>query len=476
MKPDTHLPPPPAPGLRKRILQAGAWSLSGYALSQTVRFGSNLVMTRLLVPEMFGIMAIANLLMVALTLLSDLGLRQNIIQSRRGDDPRFLDTAWTVQIVRGALLGGAALGLAWILDVAQRMGATDPSRAYGNPVLPLVIAWVAASAPIAGFQSIRVATAVRHLQQRKVVWVELAGQVSGIAVTLAWAWVAPSIWALVAGNLAAAVGSTLASHLLLPGPPQRFAWDQSALSELLGFGRWILLSSAIGVLAVSADRLFLGAMVDAHLLGLYTIGQLIVTALENGIARLFVTVSLPVMSEAARQDRAGLRDLYHRLLAPFDIFLLFVAGFLFAGGQHLIALLYDPRYARAGAVLAVLSLSLPGLRFGMAYQLYLALGRPHLMTLISAVRLGALVILLPAGFWLGGFSGAVWAIALHNFLTAPLVLHFNRRLGISSLRSDLRVLPCFPLGLALGWLLGPALSHLGLIPPAAGWATTGVFP
>jgi O-antigen/teichoic acid export membrane protein len=417
---------------------------------------------------MFGIMAIANLLMVSLTLLSDLGLRQNIIQSRHGDDPPFLDTAWTVQIVRGALLGATALVLAGMLHLAQGAGLPDPATAYGDPLLPLAIAWVAASAPIAGFQSIRVATAVRHLQQRKVVWIELAGQAAGIAVTLAWAWSAPSLWALIAGNLAAALASTLASHLLMPGPSQRLAWDRPALAELLGFGRWVLVSSAVGILAVSADRLFLGAVADARLLGLYTIGQLIVTALENGVARLFISVSRPVMGEAARRDRAELRALYHRLLVPFDVFLLFIAGFLFAGGEFLIALLYDPRYAQAGSILAVLSLALPSLRFGMAYQLYLALGLPRLMTLVGAVRLAALATLLPTGFWLAGFTGAVWAVALHNFLTAPFVLYFNWRLGIADFRRELRALPCFPLGLAFGWLTGQILAYMGLGHQAAG--------
>ncbi|HZX32170.1 MAG TPA: oligosaccharide flippase family protein [Rhodocyclaceae bacterium] len=476
MKPDTHLPSPPPPSLGKRILQAGAWSLSGYALSQTVRFGSNLVMTRLLMPEMFGIMAIANLLMVSLTLLSDLGLCQNIVQSRRGDDPVFLGTAWAVQILRGALLGGIALALAGLLYLAQQAGLTDPGRAYGNPLLPRVIAWVAASAPICGFLSIRIATAVRHLQQKQVVWVEVTGQITGICITLAWAFHSPSIWALVAGNLGAATASVVASHLLLAGPRHRLAWDPSALAELLNFGRWILLSSTIGILAASADRLFLGAVVDAHILGVYAIGQLIVNTLENGVAKLFVSVSLPAMSEAARRDPAELRRLYYRLLGSFDLFLFFIAGFLFAGGKALIMVLYDARYAQAGSILAVLALALPAVRFSMAFQLYLAVGQPRLVTLINGVRLGALAVLLPIGFWLGGFGGVVWVIALHNYLTAPLVLYFNRRLGVAFSLRELGALPCFPLGLALGWLLGAALAHLGLIPPTAGWASVGVFP
>src|SRR5262245_66533122 len=95
--------------LKKRVLKAGTWSLVGYGLSQAIRFGSNLLMTRLLVPEMFGVMAIATMLMIGLAMFSDAGLKQNVIQSNRGNDPAFLNTAWMIQILRGVLLWFFAL-------------------------------------------------------------------------------------------------------------------------------------------------------------------------------------------------------------------------------------------------------------------------------------------------------------------------------------------------------------------------------
>src|ERR1017187_5882027 len=98
--------------LRQRVLNAGTWRLAGYAIGQTIRFGSNLLMTRLLVPEMFGVMAIASLFIAALAMFSDLGVKQSIIQSKRGADPTFLNTAWIIQILRGVVLWGAAVCIA----------------------------------------------------------------------------------------------------------------------------------------------------------------------------------------------------------------------------------------------------------------------------------------------------------------------------------------------------------------------------
>src|SRR5215470_3170600 len=108
--------------LKRRVLSASVWSLSGYAVSQALRFGTNLVMTRLLVPEMFGVMAIATIVMVGLAMFSDLGVRQNIVQSRRGDDPAFLNTAWSVQIIRGVLLWVATVLVALLVAIADSLG------------------------------------------------------------------------------------------------------------------------------------------------------------------------------------------------------------------------------------------------------------------------------------------------------------------------------------------------------------------
>ena len=54
--------------LNLRIVNAGVWSMGSHGVSQVLRLASNLIMTRLLVPEMFGVMVIANMIIVGLSL------------------------------------------------------------------------------------------------------------------------------------------------------------------------------------------------------------------------------------------------------------------------------------------------------------------------------------------------------------------------------------------------------------------------
>src|ERR1700747_1525339 len=102
---------------------------------------------------MFGVMAIASLVITILSMLSDVGLTQNVVQSRRGNESAYLNTAWALQIIRGVLLWLLALCIALFLLVANRVGVLPNDSAYADPYLPQVISVISFSMVIDGFQS-----------------------------------------------------------------------------------------------------------------------------------------------------------------------------------------------------------------------------------------------------------------------------------------------------------------------------------
>src|SRR5882672_6188997 len=339
----------PAGGLGARVLRAGGWTVAGFALSQAIRFGANLVMTRLLVPEMFGVMAIATMVMYGLALFSDVGLRQSVVQSRRGREAVFLNTAWAIQIARGCVIWAAALAVSLILLWANQF--VPPASAYADPSLPAVIIVLSASAVIAGFESTKLHEASRGLSLGRITRLDLASQLVGLLGMLAWALVDRSIWALVAGTLAAAAARTRLSHAWLPGEPNRWHWERAAAREILALGRWIFAGSVLGFLVNSADRLILGALLDSTVLGVYAIAFLLFNAVEQVLVKLVGDVSYPALSEVARERPADLRASYYGFHLAVGLPACIAAGVLMMSGERLVAVLYDARYAQAGWML-----------------------------------------------------------------------------------------------------------------------------
>ncbi|HDS1706231.1 polysaccharide biosynthesis protein [Pseudomonas alloputida] len=443
-----------AASLRKRALRAGSWNLVSQVASQVMRLGGNLIMARLLLPEMFGVMVIATTVSILLHLLSDVGLRQNIIQSHRGDDPDFLNTAWTVQIIRGFLLFALTLLLAlgaWLAQLAELWPADST---YAAPVLPMVLAVTGLSAAIWGFQSTKIDVAVRTFQQKRVVLVDLASQVAGLVVMLVLGLLTHSIWALVLSGLVSAVVWTVLGHTALEGPNNHLRWDRSALTELIVFGRWILLSSMVGVLAMYGDRIWFGASMSAAQLGVYSIAVLILGAVQTALMKIVGAVALPAFSEAARaDDKPRLKALYFRFRLLVDLLVLFICGGFLTASPLLIGWMYDDRYREAGPMLAILSLSFIVLRYTLAHQVWIALGLTKYQAMDNIIRLVSLWGLLPLLLAIGGVEWAIWGVALHAVPTLVLVVYVNCKLDIFSLKRELVVLPMLLVGALCGALL-----------------------
>jgi O-antigen/teichoic acid export membrane protein len=445
--------------LKQRVLNAGMWSLAGFALSLVMRLGSNLLMTRLLAPEMFGVMAIASTVMIGLAMFSDVGLRQNIVQSKRGQDPNFLNTAWAIQIVRGLLICCVALCVCLIILIAGRLGKFPPDSVYMAPSLPYVVGGLSITAVFQGLESTKQFEASRGISLGRITGLEILTQIFGLAGMLAWVLVDRSIWALVFGNLCGSLARTALSHSLLPGVRNRWHWDNEAAHEVIHFGKWIMIASVLGFLVNSGDRLLLGGLVDASVLGYYSIASLFVGSIEGVLTKLMADVSFPAFSEIVRSRAENLKVSYYKFLAVIASVAYFASGALMTFGESLIDHLYDARYGAAGWILQLLAAVLVTIPFRLATQSFLALGMPKLQSNVVILRLIVLFVATPVGFYLFGLKGAVLGIVLSHFSVIPMIAVYNIRFGLFDLRNELYLLIFLPLGGIAGKLASGALVY-----------------
>lgn len=347
--------------VRRRALRGSAWTLLGHAFNNAVRLGANLVLTRLLVPEYFGVMALVNIFLQGLHMFSDVGIGTSIIQHKRGDEPTFVNTAWTVQTLRGLYLFLAACLLGWPL-----------AWFYEIPDLVWMVPVAGSTALIDGFTSTSLFTQNRTLTLGKLTLVESLATLAGALANLSVGYATRSILALLVGGIAAGMTRLLLSHFYLPGIRNRFAWDAEARKDLLGFGRWVFLSTAVTFLALQVDRLVLGKLVTEEQLGVYSIGLMLATIPREIVGQLAQRVYYPVVAREIRENPSapGVRSLRQKL-----VWLLVVPVACTLGVAHpVIAFLYDDRYALAGPLMAWLTL---GTWFSILEMTYGAIALSH---------------------------------------------------------------------------------------------------
>jgi O-antigen/teichoic acid export membrane protein len=414
--------------VKKLAIRGAIWTIAGYGSSQVLRLGGNLILTRLLEPKLFGLMALVYVFITALHLFSDIGIGTSIIQNKRGDDPAFFNTAWTLQVVRGLILWFFALLLAWPISLF-----------YNEPQLLWLIPVVALTAVIGGFNSMAYFTLNRHIAVRKLSIYEFGRQVITLAVTILWAlFINKTIWALIAGTLTSEFIAMVWSYWLVPNSSHRFAWDREAIKELISFGKWIFISTAITFFAEQADRLIFGKLVPFETLGVYgiamTFGDLprSVTLAING------KVVFPALSKIADLPRKEIRAKLNHSRQLILIGLAFGLTLLVSFGDVLIKLLYDKRYIDAAWMLPLLALGIwPRLVCNTNEPSLMAIGKPQYIATANFSRFVCTAVGVLIGFHLFKVPGAIAAVALNDLVYYVAINYGLWREGLGGLRQDI---------------------------------------
>src|SRR5262249_11304648 len=140
--------------------------------------------------------------------------------------------------------------------------------------------------------------------------------------------VMPTIWSLVLGLLFGAIVATAGSFLLVPGLQHQLQLSKDYIGEILRFGKWIFLGSAVYFGAISFDRFYLPTVIPFALLGVYGISRTIAELISIPAGRLGNMVVFPFIASNSQGARSELRALMLPLRRKF--LLLSAAGFAVA--------------------------------------------------------------------------------------------------------------------------------------------------
>lgn len=406
--------------LKRLALKGSAWVLFGFAISQLLRLGGNIILTRLLTPEVFGIMGIVTALLIGLEMFSDVGLRPNIIQNKRGEDLAFIRTAWTIQIIRGLILSLIAAILAWPLAVIN-----------DEPTLVLITTVAGLTAIISGFNSTWLLVYSRRMVLDKLVLLDLFSQFISIVVTIIWAWYYPSIWALILGSF---VGSTLklvGSHTVLSGVPMQFQWEKKAAHELIRFGRWIFIGAALGFLVARLDIFVFGSFAGMTMLGVFVLAKTLSRLVTVALMKLSSSVLLPVYSRLAERSTKELRHKTFKIRAILLAFFLPMLWAVVLWGDYIIDFLYDERYQDAGWMLQLLAAGSTATAIIITIQpVLLAVGDSFRHMIKSAGQVVFQILGMTIGAYIAGIPGFIAGMALADLLTYPIIVYLIRPYGV----------------------------------------------
>ncbi len=414
-------------------IRGAIWTIIGFGGIQVLRFGNNLVLTRLLKPEYFGLMALVNTIRVGLELFSDIGIAQNIVNSKRGDEPTFLNTAWSLQAIRGVVI--------WLVGVLLAFPAAN---FYNDQRLVWLIPIVVLYSVFDGFSSTSIHTLHRRMELRMFSLYELILQACYFFTLIVLVWLYPSIWTLAFASVLGAIYKLVSSYWLIPKYSNRFTWEPEAVKEILSFGKWMFIASALMFAAEQADRLVLGKILSFKILGVYTVAYSLASIPREIIRQLSHRVIFPAISQQADLPRSSLRGKILRQRRLMLIGFAIVLATLVTIGDLVITALYDQRYAEASWMMPILCC---GIWFSLLFYTIspalLAISKPLYSAQSNFARFSVITLGVPLAHQSFGILGAIIVISLSDFPLYVVNLYGLWREKLSCFNQDIRATAFF---------------------------------
>ena len=434
----------------KKLFIASFWVILIFGLGQVLRLGSNLIVTRLLEPEIFGVMAVVTVVIFGVAMFTDLGLWAFVVRHKTPEDPHMLNVVWTLQVLRGWVMFFFIALMILVFVVASKKIPSYFHGVYADTRLPLLILVASISSVIGGYKSMISPLMSLKFELRKLELIDFFSQTTAVIVMLIWVWLYPTIWALLMAAVISTSISTISSYYFFP-LRHKLVWDKAVASEVFHFSKWILLASALTYLFSQGDRLFFAGKIDASQLGVYSIAFMLAATLISITQMLASKIVFPIFANIVNNNRQSLKDKYYKIRLYLDAPLFLAAGLLIALGPSIVSILYDPRYNNAGWILQILAFAVIGeTLLTVSMECLSALSITKVRMWVMVIRTVGLFIGLPFFFNQYGFYGAIWVIAVNASLALPLVYYTLARKSVFSLVREIRMLPLLGLGYALG--------------------------
>jgi len=383
------------------------------AVEQLFRIGRLVILARILAPDDFGTMGVALLTMGALQTFSESGFHAALVQKKE-NIREYLDSAWTVSVLRGGVLAG----LLWLV-------APFAVEFFDAPAALPIVRVIAAALLVQGCTNVAVVLFQRELEFHRQFVYQALGTFVDFAVAVGCAWWLGSVWALVWGLLAGETTRMIASYLVHDYRP-RFRLDRQKLAELWRYGRWILGSTVLTFLLTQGDDIVVGRLIGASALGLYLMAYRISNLPATEFSKLVATVTFPAFAKI-QGNVPLLAQGYLKVLQLTALCAAPIAAGVFVFARDFTEIVLTEPWRPMIPALQVLAFL--GLLRAIASPgpMFLALGKPQWRTWLQLVGLVVLGIAIVPLTLRWGIVGAAVAATLRVAVTKGLAIGLAAR-------------------------------------------------
>lgn len=329
----------------RRVRSAVVWRWGSQVLAQIIAWSSTVAVVRLLEPSDYGLYAMCQVVLTALTFLNGQSFATSLVQTDHVDDRRIGQVFGLLLLLNGSL---AAI---------QFLAAPLAAAYFREPLVADMLRIQAVIFLTIPFAAVPQELLARRIEFRNQGLVNLASATAGGLVAFSLAWLGFGVWALVYAPVAMfatrAIGLTLAARIVI-----RPVFDFRGAGDLITFGGTLTLCQFMWIIQSQSDVVIAGRSFDTHDLGLYTNSLFLTLIITGKFLPPVNEVAYAAYSELHKQGKA---------LAPYFLrtlrTVLLVTAPLYFGmaltADPLVRLLFGEKWAEMAPVVAGLAIAMP---------------------------------------------------------------------------------------------------------------------
>jgi len=392
--------------LNRQMAKGVAWMMLFKFTGRGLGLISTIILARLLMPADFGLVAMAMSIIAVLELMGYFSFDIMLIQKQDAERAHY-DTAWTFNVLFG-------LSAALILFLLAKPTADF----YGEQRLIIIMYLLAIGTLIHGFENIGIVAFRKEMQFNREFNFMFLKKLSGFIVTIPLAFWLRNYWALVIGMLTMKVVGVGLSYIMHPYRPRL---SLATSKELFSFSKWIFLMNVFEFLWLRSADFIIGRVSGVKMLGLfsisYEISNLPTTELSAPINRAVFPGYAKISS-----DRSELRQSFINVLSLIAVFALPAGIGIAAVAPLLVTVFLGENWVDAIPLIAILAVyGTTNAMLTNTGTVFLAIGKPHYLAIISAIRVAVLLPTLTYFALQNGVIGAAWSYLGVSLLFMPII-------------------------------------------------------
>jgi len=388
-------------------------------VSKGLSFLSKVILARLLAPQELGLMVLILSITALFESLTEVGIKQSVIQNKNGAQPEYLNVAWWFQSVRGIGLYLIGFFLAPLLCRFYFADKPELLALHTNQELVMLVRIAFLSTLFTGFVSPRAHILEKEFRFGRAAILSQGSMALGAVLTILLAFVIRNVWALVIGFASTGLVGCLLSYALCPFWP-RVTFHRSSFHEVSTFARGMVGLPILTYIAYNIDVLVGGKLVATDLLGMYGLAQSLALMPRELFARIVSPILLPAFAEKQHDKEAMCRAVLKitKFTALFGIPLAMIAAVF---SKPILSLAYRPDYSAVAIPFGLLCFYTMFLtQSSIPATIFLGIGQPAKHRTFIAVRVLISIAFMYPAVKMFGLTGAAVIVLLANFVALML--------------------------------------------------------